>query len=83
MRKDAERVLTNRSKKPKKNRKDIEKGTCMRGKDGKLGFSKKDRKRICINHLEEIMNEKNDWDHMTEANVVEKPIEKITPAKKQ
>ena len=31
----------------------------MRGKDGKLDFSEKDRKRIWRNHLEEIMNKEN------------------------
>ena len=29
----------------KKDRKDAEGGRCMRGKDGKLGFSEKDRKK--------------------------------------
>ena len=28
----------------------------MKGKDGRLGFSEKDRKRIWKNHVEEIMN---------------------------
>ena len=32
----------------------------MRGKDKKLGFSEKDRKRIWKNHMEKIMNEVND-----------------------
>ena len=39
----------------KRDGKDVEGGRCMKGKDEKLGFSKKDRKRIWKNHLEEIM----------------------------
>ena len=44
----------------KKDAKDIEGGTCMRGKDGRLGFSEKHYKRIWTNHMEEIMNKEND-----------------------
>ena len=49
----------------------------MRGKDGKLCFSEKDRIRIWKNYMEETMNEENDWDHMTETGMVEGPIEKV------
>ena len=49
----------------------------MRGKDVKLAFSQKCRKENEKNHLDEIMNKEN-WDHMPEANVVEEHIEKIT-----
>ena len=56
--------------------KDIEGGRCTKGKDERLnfnekywkrrfGFSEKNRKRIWKNHMEEIMNKENDWDHMT------------------
>ena len=55
----------------KKDGKDIEGGRCMRGKDRKLDFSEKDRKRIWKNHMEEIMNKEKGWDHVTEACVVE------------
>ena len=48
------------------------------GKDGKLGFSEKDRKRVCKNHMKEIMNKENDWDHVTEASMVEGPINNVT-----
>ena len=37
----------------------------MRGKEGRLGCSKKDRKRIWKNHMEQITNKENDWDHVT------------------
>ena len=61
----------------KKNGKDIEGGRCMIGKDGRLGFSEKDRKRIWKDHLKEIMNNEN-WDHVTEASIVKGPIENAT-----
>ena len=50
----------------------------MRGKDGKLGFSEKDRKRIWKNHMEEIMKKGSYWNHMTEASMAEELIDKIT-----
>ena len=43
----------------KKDGKNIEGGECMKGKDGRLDFSEKDRKRIWKNHMEEIINKKN------------------------
>ena len=61
----------------KKDGKDIEVGRCMRGKDGRVGFSEKDRKRIWKNHME-IMNKENDWDHVTAASMVEGPIKNVT-----
>ena len=81
MRKEAETEITKLNKKLnnnftlvkflKKNGKDIEEGGCMRRKDGRLGFHKKYRKRICKNPMEEIMNEENDLDHVTAASMVE------------
>jgi len=50
----------------------------MRGNDGRLNLSVIDRGIVWMDHMEEMMNEKNEWDHMMEANVVEGPIEKIT-----
>ena len=52
----------------KKDGKDIEGGRYMRGADGRLGFSEKDRKRTWKNRMEEIMNKENDWEHVTEAS---------------
>ena len=49
----------------------------MRGKDVKLGFSEKDGKRIWKNHMEEIMNKENNWDHITVASMVEGPIKNV------
>ena len=48
------------------------------GKDGKLDFSEKDRKRLWKNHMEDIMNKENDWDHVTAASMVEGPINNVT-----
>ena len=50
----------------------------MRGKDGRLSFIEKDRKRIWKNHMEEMMNEENDWNHVTAASIVEGPIKSVT-----
>ena len=50
----------------------------MREKDGKFGFSEKDRKRIWKNHMEEIMNKEDGWDHVTAASMVEGPIKNVT-----
>ena len=50
----------------------------MRGKNGRLGFSEKDGKRIWKNHREEIMNKESDWDHVTAASVVEGLITNVT-----
>ena len=70
MRREAEKELTKWNKKPnnictlvkfmKKDGKDIEGGRCMRGKDERLNFSEKDRKRMWKNHMKEIMNKEND-----------------------
>ena len=88
MRKEAEKELTQLNKKPNniftvvkftiKHGKGIEGGRCMKGKDGRLGFSEKDRKTIWKNHMEKIMNKENDWDHVTAASMVEGPIKNLT-----
>ena len=58
--------------------KDVEGGRCMRGKDEKLHFSEKDRGRVWKEHMEEIMNEENEWDHMVETSVVSGPVECVS-----
>ena len=88
MRKEAEKGLTKLNKKTnniftlvkfmKKDGKDIEGGRCMRGKDKRLDFSEKDRKRIWKNHMEEIMNKENNWNHVTEASMVVRPIKNVS-----
>ena len=34
----------------------------MRGTDGRLNFSEKDRGKVWKEHMERIMDEKNEWD---------------------
>ena len=69
MRKKAEKELTKSNKKSNN----------MTAKEGRLGFNKKDRKRIWKNYMEDIMNKENDWDHVTQASMVEGgPIKNVT-----
>ena len=44
----------------KKEARDVEGGRCMRGADGKLSFSEKDRGKVWKDHMEKIMNEENE-----------------------
>ena len=46
----------------KKDGKDVEGGRCMRGSEGSLNFSEKDRGRVWEKHIKRIMNEENEWD---------------------
>lgn len=62
----------------KKDGKDVEGGRCMRGSDGRLSFSEKDRGRVWKEHMEKIMNEENEWDQKVEADLVEGPVEGIS-----
>ena len=62
----------------KKDGRDVAGGRCMRGTDGKLNFSEKDRGRVWKEHMEKIMNEENEWDQKTEADVVEGPVERVS-----
>ena len=88
MRKEAKKELTKLNKKAnniftlvkfmKKDGKAVEEDRCMKGNSRRFGFSEKDRKRIWKNHMEEIMNKENDWDHVTAASMVEGPIKNVT-----
>ena len=62
----------------KRDGRDVEGSRCMRGKDGKLNFSEKDRGRVWKEHMERIMNEENEWDQMVETSVVEGPVECVS-----
>ena len=44
----------------------------------RVWFGKKGRKGVWKNDMKKIMNKKSHWDHMTEASMVERPIEKET-----
>ena len=88
MKKEAEEELTKLNKKPnniftpvkfiKSDGKDIKGGRCMRGKDRRLGFSRKDRKRIWKNHMEGIMNKEKEWNHVTAISMVKESIKNVT-----
>ena len=57
--------------------KDIEGGRCEKRKDRRLDFSKKDRKRIWKNYMEEIMNKEKDWNQVTAVGMVKGLIKNI------
>ena len=46
----------------------------MRGSDGKLCFSEKERGKAWKDNMERIMSEENDWDHNMEGDTVEGPV---------
>ena len=46
----------------KKDWKDVEGGRFVKGGDGRLNFSEKDRGKVRKEHMERIMNEENEWD---------------------
>ena len=43
-----------------------------------LGFSEEDKKRIWKSCIMIIINKENDWDNMTEADMVKGPIKNVT-----
>ena len=61
----------------KKERKNLEGGRCLRRRDGRLNFIEEDSAKICKEHMEKIMNEKNEWGQMMEIDVAEGPVEKV------
>ena len=62
----------------KKDGKGVEGGRCMRSRDGRLNFSKKDRGKVWKEHMERIMNEKNEWHQNVKAELVEGPWERVS-----
>ena len=62
----------------KKDGKDVEGGRCIRGSDGRLNFSEKDRGKVWKEHMEKIMNEENEWDQNVKAELVEGPAERVS-----
>ena len=42
-----------------------------------MGFIEEDRAKIWKEHMEKIMNEENEWEHMMETDLVEGPGEKV------
>ena len=51
--------------------KDVDGGRCMRGSDGKLCFSEKEKGKVWKDHMKRIMNEENDWDHNMKGEMIE------------
>ena len=51
--------------------KKVDGGRCMRGSDGKLCFSEKERGNVWNDYMERILKEENDWDHNVEGDGVE------------
>ena len=43
----------------------------MRGIDGRLCFSEKERGKVWEDYMERIMNDVNDWDHNVERDAIE------------
>ena len=58
--------------------KDVEEGKWIKGKDGRIGFSQEDQRKIWKEHMERIMNDENAWDHKVDAAMVERPVEKAS-----
>ena len=54
--------------------KEVEGGRCMRGSDGKLCFSEKERGDVWKIYVEGIMNEENGCDRHVEGDAVEGPV---------
>ena len=62
----------------KRDRKDVISSRCMKRKDGNLAFTEQHRKTIGKGHMERVMNEENEQDQITDMDVIEGPIEKVT-----
>ena len=54
--------------------KEVESGRCMKGSDGKLCFSEKERGKVWKDYMERIMNEEKDRDRNVEGDAVEGPV---------
>ena len=46
----------------------------MRGRDGKLRYSEKEKGKDWKDYIERIINEENYWDHNVEVDAVEGPV---------
>ena len=53
---------------------EVEEKRCVRGSDGKLCFSEKERGKVWKDYMERIMRKENEWDHDMEGDAVEGPI---------
>ena len=62
----------------RKDGKDINRGGCVKDKDGRLVVSEKDRGILWKDHMEKIMNVENEWNQMAKADRVEGSVEEVT-----
>ena len=62
----------------KRDGKDVEGGRSMKGSDGRLNFSKKDRGKVWKEHMERIITEENEWDQNEKAELVEGPVIRVS-----
>ena len=53
---------------------EVEGGMCMRGSDGKLCFSEREKGKVWKDYMERIMDEENDWDCSAKGDAVEGPV---------
>ena len=65
------------AKQSMKDRKDVIGNRCVRDRFGKLCMDERERARVWKNHMEEVMNEENEWDGDVEVDVTHGPIEKV------
>ena len=50
----------------------------MKDKNGRIVVNEKDCGKLWKEHMEKILNVKNEWDQMAEADMVEGPVEGVT-----
>ena len=65
----------------RKETRDIKGRSCMKDKDGRLVVSEKDLGKFWKEHMKKIMNVKNKWDQMVEADMVKGPVEGVADKK--
>ena len=58
--------------------KEVEGGRCMRGSNGRLCFSEKERGKVWKDYMERIMDDENDWDHNVEGDAVEGSVHYVS-----
>ena len=58
--------------------KGVDGGRCMRGCDGKLSFSYKERVKVWMDYMEWILNEENVWDRIVKGDAVEGPVDCVS-----
>ena len=84
MREEAKEVLTGLKNHPntmlrpvkewERDSKEVEGGICMRGSDGKLCLSEKEKAKVWKDYMERIVKEENDWDRNVEGDAVEDTV---------